>query len=101
MRQAIQRLESAGFHIAAQADGHTKMVKVLEDEGLRTMTVLVPHPALEDEYLAIGSLNSILEQTGMSRSEFEGLTDAVEQIPQPWYEPRLISLVDRDTESPR
>lgn len=96
MRQAIARLESAGFLVAAELDGYTKMVKVFEDDGLRALTVLIPHPAMGEEHLAVGSLHSVLEQAGMQRSEFDGLAVAGRRDDKPWYDLRLVSLVDRD-----
>ena len=72
------------------------MVKVIEDEGLRTQVVLIPRPIAGEECLAVGSVNSILEQTGMKRREFDGLADARKQEAKPWHAPRLISLVDRN-----
>lgn len=72
------------------------MVKVIEDEGLRTLIVMIPRPIAGEEYLAVGSVDSILEQAGMKRRDFDGLADSREQEAKPWYAPRLISLVNRD-----
>ena len=91
----MARLEKEGFHVATAGESHTKMVKVVEEEGLRPRVVMIPCPAPGEELLAMASLISVLEQTGMNRRQFDGLADPREQQVKPWYTPRLRSLVDR------
>ena len=65
------------------------MVKFIDEERLRMRTVMIPRPA-QGEELAIGSLNSILEQSGMERAEFGA--EAEEASINPFLRLHLLPL---------
>ena len=73
------------------------MVKLIEDEGLRIHTVMIPRPA-EDEELAIGSLNAVLEQAGMGRAEFGAEAIPEEERIDPFLRLHLFPLADMGQE---
>ncbi len=73
------------------------MVKLIEDEGLRILTVMIPRPA-EGEELAIGSLNAILQQSGMRRAEFGAVAIPEEGSIDPFLRLHLLPLADMGQE---
>ncbi len=90
-------LEKAGFRLEAEAEGHIKMVKLIDEERLRIRTVMIPRPA-GDEELTVGSLNSVLEQTGMGRAEFGAAAIPEEGSIDPFLRLHLIPLADMGQE---
>ena len=44
----------------------------------------------------MGALNAVLEQSMLSRADFEELAPADSPPTKPWYDLRLLSLVDRE-----
>jgi predicted RNA binding protein YcfA (HicA-like mRNA interferase family) len=58
-------LRRAGFETVGQQGSHLKLRRVNDR---RARTVIVKHPATE---IPAGTFASILQQAGMSRSEFE------------------------------
>ena len=69
------------------------MVKLSEDEGMRILSVMIPRPA-EDAELAIGSLNAVLEQSGMERAEFGAGAIPEEGSSDPFLRLHLFPLTD-------
>lgn len=65
-REVKRRLEVAGFEVVSQKGSHVKFIKQTE-EGVRT--AIVPR----HREITIGTLHSILNQAGLSPSEFEKL----------------------------
>ena len=63
-RELVRLLEQQGFSKARQRGSHVAMQKLVEG---RTVTVPVP---LHDE-IKIGTLQSIIRQSGLARSVFE------------------------------
>jgi predicted RNA binding protein YcfA (HicA-like mRNA interferase family) len=63
-QQVCQILESQGFIKVRQRGSHIIMQKVFEDD---TITIPVPN----HKTLAIGTLQSIIKQSGLSRKLFE------------------------------
>ena len=65
-REVKRKLEAAGFEEVSQKGSHIKFAKS-SDEGTRT-TIVPRH-----REITIGTLTSILRQTGISAEEFEAL----------------------------
>ncbi len=65
-REVKRKLEAAGFEEVSQKGSHIKFAKS-SDEG--TLTTIVPR----HREITIGTLASILRQTGISVQEFEAL----------------------------
>jgi predicted RNA binding protein YcfA (HicA-like mRNA interferase family) len=65
-RVVRRKLEAAGFHVHSQRGSHVKFVRVSAGE---TRICIVPR---HDE-IPIGTLRSILHQSGLTPQEFEAL----------------------------
>lgn len=65
-RKVARKLRKAGFREVSQKGSHVKFAKEME-EGRRTATV----PRHKE--IALGTLKSILRQSGLSEDEFENL----------------------------
>lgn len=63
-REVKRKLESAGFSIISQKGSHVKFIKYTEQGSLIT---IVPY----HKEIAIGTIRSILRQTGLSIKQFE------------------------------
>lgn len=63
-RQILSALQRAGFSEVSQRGSHVKLVR---KTGNQTFTVIVPN----HREIALGTFNSILKQTGMTRKELE------------------------------
>lgn len=64
--EVSRRLKRAGFEIIHTKGSHVKFAKATE-EGLRTATVP------KHREIAVGTIRSILRQSGISQEEFEAL----------------------------
>jgi len=69
------------------------MVKLIDEERLRIRTVMIPRPVGDGE-LAVGSLNAIMEQTGMGRAEFGAVAMLEEESTDPFLRLHLMPLAD-------
>ena len=65
-REVKRKLEAAGFEEVSQKGSHIKFAK---SSGEGTRTTIVPRP----REITIGTLASILRQTGISVQDFEAL----------------------------
>lgn len=63
-RVILNALQRAGFKIVSQKGSHIKLYKQRDGE---SFTVIVPN----HKEIALGTFNSILKQSGMSKKEFE------------------------------
>lgn len=63
-RVILNALQRAGFKIVSQKGSHIKLYKQTDGE---SFTVIVPN----HKEIALGTFNSILKQSGMTRKEFE------------------------------
>ena len=62
--QVVSALQSFGFIVVRQKGSHIKMRKSGSE---RTLTAIVPN----HREIAVGTLDSILEQANLSKDEFE------------------------------
>lgn len=65
-REVKRKLEAAGFVEVSQRGSHVKFARSTP-EG--TLTAIVPR----HREIAVGTLNSIVSQSGLTRQQFEGL----------------------------
>ena len=65
-REVKRRLEAAGFVVRSQKGSHVKFVLA---DGKQVRTVIVPM----HKEIAVGTLQSILRQAGLTPDEFETL----------------------------
>ncbi len=65
-REVSRKLSKAGFNVVSQKGSHLKFVKETDRHRL---IVIVPHHVT----IKMGTLKSIIEQSGMSLVEFENL----------------------------
>ncbi|MBI4283580.1 MAG: type II toxin-antitoxin system HicA family toxin [Chloroflexi bacterium] len=86
MRQVVAALEKAGYRLDAETEGHIKMVKLIDVEHLRMRPVIIPCPA-EGENLTVGSLNAVMEQTGIGRTALDAVATPEEKSTDPFLRP--------------
>lgn len=65
-REVKRKLEAAGFLEVSQKGSHVKFIKTTE---LGSRTAIVPR----HREIAVGTLRSVLRQSGLSPDEFESL----------------------------
>ena len=65
-REVKRKLEVAGFHTVSQKGSHLKFIK--EENDSRLVVIVPNHP-----FIKKGTLSAIIDQAGMTLSEFEKL----------------------------